>query len=99
MKRNQKSKSLFYLFKIIRIEKEKLSYKIKEQKDCTFAPELNQLDVEIFNYDVKSDENVRRYVERLDKAKKMKEEINTRFNPDYSKEYNLLVTQMRDTKS
>lgn len=75
--------------KTFRIEKEKLSSKIREQKDCTFAPELNQLDVEIFNFDVKSDQNVKRYIERLDKAKKIKEEINTKYNPDYSKNKNL----------
>ncbi len=78
-----------------RLEREKLSWKIQEVKDCTFAPDVNRKPVEFYNYDVKSDKYTRNFIDRLDKAKKVKEETHMKKNPNYG---NVKLIFISDTK-
>ncbi len=57
--------------------------KIKEVKDCTFVPDVNKKPLEFYNFEIKSDKYTKKFIDRLDQAKKVKEEIYMKKNPDY----------------
>jgi hypothetical protein len=81
----KKMKSKIILIELFnnRIEKEKNICDLQEKIECTFAPEITRKNVEFLK--PKLDKHTRKYVDRINKAKKLKEEINSKLNPDYSK--------------
>jgi hypothetical protein len=56
---------------------------MQEKLECTFTPEITKTIPEYERTDY--DKTTRRYFDRVQKAKKRKEEIHSIINPDYSK--------------
>lgn len=60
--------------------------------ECTFTPEISKTDIfDICNTSIKYDRPTKNYFERVNKAKKHKEEIKSKLNPNYIELYDQRV--------
>ena len=67
---------------------------MKEYENCTFTPEISKpkIDYVVNNLVNKKEEKMaKKYYERVNKAKMLKEEIKTKLNPDYSKKIIIFI--------
>jgi hypothetical protein len=79
-------KYLHFHYYIFRIEKEKNITQENQNNICTFAPTI----IKNKNIDYgqpKNDKPTKKFLERVDKAKKLKEDANNKLNPNYSNHY------------
>jgi hypothetical protein len=81
----------FCFFSFFRLEKEKQYYKIQENMECTFAPEINKKPILENNASKQVDNSTKNFYQRIHNAKKLKEEQESKLCPDYSKNVNLIL--------
>lgn len=72
--------------KIEKIEKEKNLKQIQENCECTFTPIITKNTLIETSANKQLDKQTKNFYERITKAKLLKEEINSKLNPDYSKQ-------------
>lgn len=78
-----------------RLERDAAYYKIQEDMECTFTPEIVSKKKPQFvnNKLVNNDKNNKTFYQRVKNAQKVKEEKNNKLLPDYNDRYNKMVKQ------